>query len=644
MSRSGSPRSCAGSARSRCRQPTAGGFTLIEVVVAIGLVGLLVAAVLPAVVLGIRSNAIATTNTQARGLAQAEMERMRNLPFHIARNAGEFVDVLDYYFPNTSAAPSITCRDGDRWRIPTATWKGYVTSTASTARCAWEPETGPFYRQVRQEGRFTVVTATQFLTNATPPTVVTPAAGYRNTGSNLMAGQDSPPALQVAARVTVFANDLGTRQPVTSATQIGRRDLSVTRVASSVDVTALEIGTTTEDGLPLTLAVGSVDLAAEVTTTSEARATLAAALTGLGTGQQAGGAQLSAEAPSDGSAAGTSSPGGSLDPLQGCELACWGNTSQSGATLSTADGLPNVGSPSAPATTTLGNGTENGLGIGQGKDVTYLPNLRLVDQLVRLEKGPGVKAGVSTSCTPDETGSTVRARAGGWLSTTDPGPTNNGVVQACGAARADTLSLFPTEFASGGVLQVRLENSRAFCTVSGPTHTPTATASYRAVVEHWNGSGYSPVAVIRSGAALAGDPPVPTSLAGLDLTSYSLGAGNGTLADYVASWSSVGPADLVQSATGNRARVSIPGIVRINSVPLRPAMPLPATSPSPSPSSSPDGDTTPNGTDVEPVVTEPSLSPSPSPSPTPASPVATDPLSTLTLSLGALSCSAEDLR
>lgn len=627
----------------RRTRPEDDGFSLIEVVVAIGLVGLLVAAVLPAVVLGIRSNAVATTNTQARGLAQAEMERMRNLPFHIARNAGEFVDVLDYYFPNTTAAPSITCRDGDRWRIPTATWKGYVTSTAATARCAWEPPAGPFYRQVRQEGRFTVVTATQFLTNATPPTVVTPAAGYRNVGS-VTAGQDSPPALQVAARVTVFANDLGTRQPVTSATQIGRRDLSVTRVASSVDVTALEIGTTTEDGLPLTLAVGSVDLGAEVTTTSEARATLAAALTGLGTGQQAGGAQLSAVAPSDGSAAGTSSPGGSLDPLQGCELACWGNTSQSGASLSTADGLPNVGSPSAPVTTTLGNGTENGLGIGQGKDVTYLPDLRLLDQLVRLEKGPGVKAGVSTSCTPDETGSTVRARAGGWLTTTDPGPTNNGVVQACGAARADTLSLFPTEFASGGVLQVRLENSRAFCTVSGPTHTPTATASYRAVVEHWNGSGYSPVAVIRSGAALTGDPPVPTSLAGLDLTSYSLGAGNGTLADYVASWSSVGPADLVQSATGNRARVSIPGIVRINSVPLRPAVPLRAASPSPSPSSSPDGDTTPSGTDVEPVATEPSLSPSPSPGPTPSSPVATDPLSTLTLSLGALSCSAEDLR
>lgn len=616
---------------------------------AIGLVGLLVAAILPAVVLGIRSNAIATTNTQARGLAQAEMERMRNLPFHIARNAGEFVDVLDYYFPSTTPAPSITCRDGDRWRIPTDTWKGYVTSTAPTARCAWEPEDGPFYRQVRQEGRFTVVTATQFLTNATPPTVVTPAAGYRNVGT-VTAGQDSPPALQVAARVTVFANDLGTRKPVTSATQIGRRDLTVTRVASSVDVTALEIGTTTKDGLPLTLAVGSVDLAAEVTTTSEARATLAAALTGLGTGKQAGGAQLSAEAPSDGSAEGTSSPGGSLDPLQGCELACWGNTSQSGATLTTADGLPNVGSSSTPVTTTLGNGTENGLGIGQGKDVTYLPDLRLVDQLVRLEKGPGVKAGVSASCTPDETGSTVRARAGGWLSTTDPGPTNNGVVQACGAARADTLSLFPTEFASGGVLQVRLDNARAFCTVSGPTHTPTATASYRAVIEHWNGSGYSPVAIIRSGAALAGDPAVPTSLVGLDLASYSLGAGNGTLADYVASWSSVGPADLVQSATGNRARVSIPGIVRINSVPLRPAVPLPAMSPSPTPSPSPSPspstgeDTTATSTDTEPVVTEPSPSPSPSPSPTPAAPIATDPLSTLTLSLGALSCSAEDLR
>lgn len=597
--------------------PTDRGFTLIEVVVAIGLVGLLVAVVLPAVVLGIRSNAIGTTNTQARGLAQAEMERMRNLPFHISRNAGEFVDVLDYYFPHTTPAPAVTCRDGDRWTIPTAAaWRGYVAGESVTARCGWEPEEGPFFRQVRTVGRFTVVTATQFLTNATPPVPVTPASGYRNTGTNVAPGQDSPPALQVAARVTVFANDLGTREPVSSATQIGRRDLTFTRVSSSVDVTALEIGTTTRDGLPLTLAVGSVDLGAEVTTTSEARATLASALTGLGTGQQAGGARLSTEAPTDGPRAETNETAGSLDATQGCDLACWGNTSQSGGLLATADGLPNVGSATSPVTATLGNGTENGLGLGQGRGTTYRTELRLLGQLVRLERGPGLKAGVSTTCTPTETGNVVRVRAGGWLTTTDPGPTNNGLVQACGAARADTVSLLPTAFAPDGVLQVRLENARAFCTVSGPARTPAAVASYRAVVERWDGSGYSPLAIISSSGLQSGDPVVPTSLDGLTLSSYSLGPDNGTLADYIGSWSSIGPTDLVQSATGNRARVSVPGVVRINTVPLRPGSAEPTASPTPSPSTSP------------------------SPSPT----TAPDPLSTLTVSLGSLACSTEDLR
>lgn len=634
MSRSASTR------RGGRTRTTDGGFSLIEVVVAIGLVGLLVAAILPAVVLGIRSNAVATTNTQARGLAQAEMERMRNLPFHIARNAGEFVDVLDYYFPDTTAAPAVTCRDGERWTIPSSTWKGYVTSTEGTARCAWEPEDGPFYRQVRQEGRFTVVTATQFLTNATPPTVVTPTAGYRNVGT-VAAGQDSPPALQVAARVTVFANDLGDREPVSSATQIGRRDLTFTRVASSVDVTAIEVGTTTKDGLPLTLAVGSVDLAAEVTTTSEARATLAAALTGLGTGQQAGGAQLSMEAPADGSQAGTSVSGGALDTGQGCFLVCWGGTSHSGATLTTAEGLPNVGSPTSPVLASLDDLSNAGFALGQGTSPGYRSELRLRNRLVRVDTGPGVKTGVSTTCTAADAGSVVRARAGGWLRTTDPGPTNNGLVEACGVARTAPISILPTTFAPDGVLRVSLETARASCVVSGPAHTPTASAAYRALVEYDNGSGFVPLALIRSGPALAGDPAVPSSLDGLDLASYSLGAGNGTLADYISSLSSISSSDLVQATSSNRARVSVPGIVRINSVPLRPAVPTPTPTPTPSPTTSP-SPAPETEAEADPTVVEPSPSPTPSPAPAPA--VALDPLSTLTVSLGVLSCSAEDQR
>ena len=345
------------------------------------------------------------------------------------------------------------------------------------------------------------------------------------------------------------------------------------------------------------------------------------------------------EAPTDGSQPGTSVSGGALDTGQGCFLACWGGTSHSGATLATAEGLPNVGSPTAPVLASLDDLSNAGFALGQGTSPGYRSELRLRNRLVRVDTGPGVKTGVSTTCTAADAGSVVRARAGGWLRTTDPGPTNNGAVEACGVARTAPISILPTTFAPDGVLRVSLEAARASCVVSGPAHTPTASAAYRALVEYDNGSGFVPLALIRSGPALAGDPAVPSSLDGLDLASYSLGAGNGTLADYISSWSSISSSDLVQATSSNRARVSVPGIVRINSVPLRPAVPTPTPSPSPTTSPSPAPETESDPTAVEP---SPSASPTPTPSPTPT--VALDPLSTLTVSLGALSCSAEDQR
>lgn len=569
----------------------------MEVMVALGIIMVLLAAIAPALVLGIRSNALATSNTQARGLAQAELERMRNLPFHIARNAGEFIDVLDHYFPDLTAAPAQTCTDasGD-WRTPSTAWRGYVTGTG---RCGWEPQAGPFYRQVRETEDFVVVVATQFLSSTTPPTPVTPPAGYVNVGT-VPPGADSPAATQVLARVTVFTRNGRAREPVTSSTQIGRTDLAATRVASSVRVTALEVGTTTTSGLPLSLSIGQVDLAGHVTTSSEARASLAAALTGLGTGQQAGGASLSAAAPADATVPAGSRSGGVLDTAGGCFLACWGGTSHSAATLSTANGLPNVGSPTSPVSVTLDDLSNAGFALGQGSATGYRPELALKQRLVRVDTGPGVKTGVTDACTASDGGSVVRAGAGGWLRTTAPGGVPDTHVGACGVARTAPISVLPTTFAGDGVLRIFLESSRASCTVAGGAHTPTAAYGFRAVVERWTTSGYQALAVVEPGS---------TGLNGLDPATYPLGDDR-TLADYVASWSTVATGDITVEQADGVASVSVPGIVRIVSQPLRPQDPSP---PTPTETSSP-------------------------------SPAETDPLSTLTLTLGTLACHAEDHR
>lgn len=607
----------------------------------LGILGVLIATVLPGMVAGIRAGDLARTNTQARGLAQAELERMRNLPFHLARDAGEFIDVLDHYFPDrTKPTGAVTCGSAERWTVPAPSWSGYVEP--GDTRCDWEPATGAFYRQVRPAAAgaanpdttdFVVVTDTRFLTDATPASVVAPPADY----SHAFTGRDTPPASQLGVTVTVFPRNGSTRAPVTSATQIGRQSISPPRAGSTVSVTTLEVGTTTVDGLPLSLSAGVLDLSTSLTGSSEARGVLSATLTGLGTGQQAAGADLSLVAPPDSSAPATSKAPAALD-ASGCALACWGTTLQSGGTVRASDALPGVGSPTSALTASVSDHVNNGISVAQGQGAAYRPGLALAAPLVRMEPGGGVKSGVASSCATAETGSTVRVTAGGWLRTTSPTDSTPTLVEACGTGRAAPVAVLPTGFAPEGVLRVRLVGASARCAVSGGAHTASATYDYSVRVERWSPGGYVDLVTLTPGAT---DP-----LAGMPPASFDLGGGR-TLADYVASWSSVRTSDIVQQQGVGTARVDVPGILRLTTQPLRD---LPSAAPSataiataePSPTASPSASTEPSPTTSADPTGSSSASPSPTPTPTPTA--TPDPLSSLSLTLGSLSCSAQDAR
>ena len=343
------------------RTATDGGFTLLEVIIAIGLVGIVVAALLPALVSGIRANALAGTNSQSKNFLQSELERIRNMPFHISAAAGDYRDVFDRYYRNLQA-PSTTpsCGTPGNRTTPTTAWTGYVSAGAT--RCWWEPPSGAFYRYVRTGGSanpelagFVVVTDTQFITDATPPLAIAPGAGY----NSQTVGKDLPPTFQ--ARVTMAAYRLGTgsHEPVVTSTQVSQRDTVVQRTSSSVDVTAVDLGTANDQDYPVTLSAGLVKLATSLTNTSTANAVLTSASTGAATGQQSSGAAQTTEAPPDGSFRQESALSSALDG-DGCRLACWGQTQHSAGTLSTADGLPNVGAPGSPLQAVLKSGTPTG--------------------------------------------------------------------------------------------------------------------------------------------------------------------------------------------------------------------------------------------------------------------------------------------
>src|SRR5215213_8436050 len=106
---------------------------MIEIMVAIVLMGLLTSALVPLLVMSIRSSVVAKLDTGAKNLSQQRFDLMRNMPFRLAYDplVSTSRDVLDVYYPNL-VAPS--------GGVTTA---GYVTTGA---RRQGEPTSGAFYR------------------------------------------------------------------------------------------------------------------------------------------------------------------------------------------------------------------------------------------------------------------------------------------------------------------------------------------------------------------------------------------------------------------------------------------------------------------------------------------------------------------
>ena len=417
--------------------------------VSLGILVLLISFVLPALIVGIKADAVAQRTSQARNLAQSQMERLRNLPFHVAYDVGsEYVDLLDRYYEDLDGpATSVACGSSGDWTLPTTGWTGYVTG--ATARCGWEPATGPFFRQVQvgtgEGAGFVTVTTTQLLSDASPPQVVTPPSDWDSQRS----GTDSPPASQVGVTVTVFSSLAGDREPVSTSSQLTRQSLTTPRVEASVQVSALQLGTnvmvtdpTLVDpvAVPLTLSAGLVDLAGSVTATSTTDAVLGSTLTGIGTGAQARGASASAAAPADSSVLGTSSAAGALDAA-GCDLACWGGTRTTAFPVRASNGLPVVGDPAAPPPPPSPTSPPAGCRSRPAPTPTTASGSCWTGRRCGLaDDSSQVKAGISSSCTVADSGESVRVVAGGWLRTVDRAPTSASLqVDACGAARASTL-------------------------------------------------------------------------------------------------------------------------------------------------------------------------------------------------------------
>lgn len=552
------------SADSRMRRAggdTAAGFTLIEVMVALGVVTVVMLALVPQLVVGIRSTGVAREMTQTKGIAQGQIERMHNLPFHVAREAGQFVDVLDRYYPNASTSPSgPTCTGADGNAVPPPTSAtGFVATTG--ARCSYEPPAGSaFYRVVEQRtsptmGSHTIVVDTQFLSDATPPVAVTADAAYNSQTT----GKDNPPSNQIGVTVTVFSHRFPTRQPVTLYTQIASQPPTLTRLRGRSGVRMLEVGSATWDGtspVPLSVSGGVLNIAGSLSTASKITLNRASVTATRGAGTTSYGLSAADAAPPTTTPPLRSAAQGAL--AEGCVLACWGGSELSSVLVSSDNGLPTVGSATSPARASLTGATNNGMSFGNAVDpADYDTTLNFTGSpvnLVRLDTAATRSTLAVSRCA--DPGSGHVAGAGFVTSTASE-------VLACASGGATVVELFPTTAAPDGVVRIELVAASASCRVQGTTHAPTTAYDYQLVVKYWNNTAGSYQTVGPITAATTTD-----LLAAVDLTT-PVGGGK-QLGAYIASWSSVTPDRVKTVAAANVAEVNIPGVVTISTQPTRP--------------------------------------------------------------------------
>lgn len=238
---------------STAEPPTAGrreaGFTLVEIMVALMLLTVVMVAALPAFLGMMRSTVTSRKDTQAKNLTQERLEQIRDLRYHVDRQNGPFLDLLDLYYTNAPVAPA-----------PTSVLSGGTTLTGifvpAGTGAAGEP-VGPYYRTTTGPlpGATDVsqVIATQFLA---PDGTALPAARFQGTYDSQTVGRDQAPSMVLGVTVISSWTDRGKAQSLRTYTRVtdGRPQLPV--IQTQARAVAVDLTSTAFDGSTLELQGG----------------------------------------------------------------------------------------------------------------------------------------------------------------------------------------------------------------------------------------------------------------------------------------------------------------------------------------------------------------------------------------------------
>jgi prepilin-type N-terminal cleavage/methylation domain-containing protein len=519
----------------RLRSRDEAGFSLVEILVSIVIAGLVAAAVLPLLLSGQMAGNLAKAETQAKGLAQERLEQIRNYPFYVAFDSGDYSDVLDVFFRDASSPVADATVTG---RNPCAR-RGYVAATSSYL-CELAPSTvgGLSYRQ-RVE--------TTFLSSAN--SVITPNSMYKSYQSLTDA-----PASGLLGVVVTTQWDVGAKsKSYVLRSSIVRTNGDAPLITSRFQGSALRVTSTIASVDPLVPATDTLQFEAGIvsgegskSTASTAQATAVGAVGSLASGGQHRGANATLQAPADDVRGTINAAAVDLDGV-GCTRVCFGPTTvKDGVAATVSTDVPVIGE------TTAGLRLRAALarsGASGDRGFSY-NNATLTEVATALD----VASLPIVSAEPTTSGNV--AEAAGHASAVSSGTTS---VTSSVSAKTQEIQLFRTAAATQGIVKILLTTASLQCT-DVKSGAATVTSDWDATVSVWDGTGYGTYSYqVKKGSTVT----LPDEL---QRQSIAVGPGK-TLADYVSSWDSVNPASVDQSS--NSAKGEIAAVLSVLTTPTR---------------------------------------------------------------------------
>lgn len=464
------------------------GFTLIEVVIAFGLLVVVMVSAVPVFVSLIKVTAVTKAHTQAKNLAQERLDQMRDLRFHVDRQNGPFLDLLDLYYTNAkSASPVTTVTSG------TGTLTGqYIAAGGGTGG---EPA-APFYRvstgPIPGATRFSQIIDTQFLA---PDGTAVPASRFQDIYDSQTVGKDQAPSLMVGVTVLTRWTYGGTTKTFRSYTRVtdGRPQAPV--IQSQARAVAVDITSNAADSTTLELQGGVVKLDGAQSSGSSVSGFVTGAIASQTGVTPVSGRVTQFSLPAQ---AATSSGSTAAQSPGGCNWWGFGKTDTSNATGDVSAGLPkspaNVDSASPP------NQVSGFIAANSGGGCGLMSYNNLAGGGTARSDGIGYEMGAAPHVlAPDTTGGSGPAITGSGYVTSNPlNTTPQQTKSGAAVSMTNSVVLFPnnpestynTTLGSKGLVAAILDQGSVDC-VSGTSGADGTIVGKYTLRLFWWGKGPS---------------------------------------------------------------------------------------------------------------------------------------------------------